>query len=271
MQSGLFRTSCLAVFLGFALPSALADETHDAVAEVKAPVIAAAGSDESIMLSEAQSAADLLDEASMIVLAGPGDRETAAIRRDAAQRLADLADMIRKDTSGIVKSEVKFLAARAEYDAEYDAALHKVEAAYGALLDELSYFGEEGQPAALTMALPKLKAAEEALHISATEGVRSRTLDVVIELPEAEYPSEVIETIKARVAELEASSGIKLDLIEAETGNMLELSGKAPLMVDALDIRQSIESVFAPREAQGEEEAEMIELPKPVYLAISLD
>ena len=270
MYLGLLRKSCLAVCLAWSVPSVLADDVVSETTEPSTLAGVGAGSEASLLLLESKRAADLLDQASRQVLAGPGDRSTAAARREAASRLAALADAIRKDTYGIKTSEADYIEAVQEFDDIYAETLEDLDGSFQDLKGELEVFREDGQPSALTDAVPLMLEARDALRTSLVDGARFRSVNILIELPSGEYDPVIFETVATRLEALSERSGFELARNGESWGPEIELSGKVPSDITPQVLRRQIEALFADIEPETEED-EAIDLPDPAYLAITLD
>lgn len=277
MQKALFGASFLVAHAILFSPALAADEVKDVAESHDVPEIveeAIAVSEASMLLTESSRAADLLDQASRIVLAGPGDRDTAATRREYASQLAEMADIIRKDTRNITSSEAEYDLAISAYEKDHAETVEKLEAMQASLSAFAAALGQIEHTDALKGAAPLVSDAQEALNIALVEGALWREAKVEIEFSEGDLTEEVMGELNARLGEMNEANDMRLEVeVKPDPSEVLHLNGRVLAKSDLSDVRSAIDFLFSEIavEEDTEDDVEPVAMPEPEFIAIMLD
>ncbi len=277
MQKALFRTSCLAFVLAVSAPAGFGDdaatghtlEKHDETPVKTTDVIESRTVQ---ILGYVTEAAKLLDDASKSVLAGDGDRSTAKARREAAAWMAKTARGVVADLDDLKDSEEDFTEITQSHETALKSSYDTIEAELKAFQTELATLKAKPGAEAVSASLPKLEEAGALLEKALKTFTPVRDVTFEMEFVEVATAPDVMKLVADTLIAAAGEKGMHLSLDEAALGVKLVLKGDAPADTTAFDVRSTMVMAFNELEIQKAVEAtEPVQLPKPAFMAVTLD
>lgn len=273
MQKALFRSSFLAVCLAVAAPVALAGEAEKSGPVTKseeAEIIDDSRTRE--LISLVRNASDLLDGASKAVLAGKGDRETAAARRDAAAWMAKAARMVKADMSALEKAEEEFVGAKSDQARALETARKAVATEAEAFRLKLAELEKDPKSEAVKASLPTLRAAAEKMDEALAAFESFRSVSIEIDFTEIGATPETFDMIVRAIISAAEGQSVTLVPFDHDLAVRLVLTGEAPARMTAGELRIMVMTALEQLEISKAIEATAPTLlPKPVFMGITLD
>ncbi|MAP93382.1 MAG: hypothetical protein CMK07_00375 [Ponticaulis sp.] len=237
-------------------------EPVDAGPEIETPEVA--------LIGEAVRIRDLLTAKSKEVLAADGDRSTSENRKQISLWLARMASNVSKGVPALVDAQE-----------ELDHALSKRDETLAALkssLDtELAAANETWLELRELDLDPEVRRAmNEAAQEMASLKTMSEELEVarkvMIELSFEEPVTDGDRLLfTERLLAFEMANEVALVAEDSEVGTDLKLVGQVPASMSALELRAKLAPIWNPLGSETEDGEDILALPEPSFIAITLE
>jgi hypothetical protein len=252
-----------------------AQEAHDAPhsAEETAhepPAITAEPTEEKALSNEVRLTSLLLQELARGTLALDGDRDTGAGRKAFSVWLANLSRELSQGVSKLEREEI----ARHEAETDYQNTLKKVRTHIDEVIEgageDLSQFKKSP---VLSEQLADTEDLLSALgeSIKEREAVRSVTIDLSFADP---LSNEDAASFVTQLLAFQVNTGVVLEYDGGDLAQEMLLTGEVPASMSSGVLKAHLLAMFEPvggDSGQPADPALPVDLPDPVYLAITLD